>query len=290
MPGALRRMALIILTFAILAVGWLGWRLWVAVHAPPPILSLEVNGGEDMRLLPGTPLIFTVTLSGSPGARAARLGTGERPWHTRLRLELAEAERPIPWKPSILGPAVSIGFGHDARGRPTIEEESRAEAVLDADHVHTIDLAVGPEETARVAAGRYTIVASLTQPLWPLWRWRPRVVSSPVVVTLGRAAGAAVSPGELDRRRLSDLADYYLRAKRYEDARKTALEILRADPRSGNGYITLGDALGGLGQNADALESYENALFIEPPPGPEAEPPTYLIERLGEVQDRLSGH
>src|SRR4030042_7111896 len=107
MPGALRRMALIILTFAILAVGWLGWRLWVAVHAPPPILSLEVNGGEDMRLLPGTPLIFTVTLSGSPGARAARLGTGERPWHTRLRLELAEAERPSPWKPAILGPAGS---------------------------------------------------------------------------------------------------------------------------------------------------------------------------------------
>jgi hypothetical protein len=290
MPQALRRMGFIVLAIALLGAGWLGWRVWVAVHAPLPLLSLDIDGERELLLLPGTPLVFTVTLSGSPGASALRLGTRERPWNSRLLLELAGTQRPIPWRPSILGSAVSIAFGRDARGRPTISEDSRPVAVLDSDHVHTIDLAVGPEETARVASGRYRIVASLTQPLWPLWRWRPRVISNPVAFTIARAAGAGVSPAELDRRRLFDRADYYLRARRYEDARKTALEILRADPRSTDGYIALGDSLGGLGRNADALEAYEDALLVQPPPGPEAEPPGYLIERLGEVADRLGEH
>jgi hypothetical protein len=290
MPRALRRMSFIVLTLAILAAGWLGWRVWVAAHAPPPLLSLDVNGERELRLLPGTPLVFTVTLGASPGASDLRLGTRERPWHSRLRLELAGSKRPIPWRPSVLGSPLSIAFGRDGRGRPTITERSRAEAVLDSDHVHMIDLAVGPEETSRVASGRYRIVASLTQPLWPLWRWRPRVVSNPVALTIARAAGAAVPPAELNLRRLFDRADYYLRAGRYEDARETALEILRTDPRSTDGYIALGDALGGLGRNADALEAYEDALSVQPPPGPEAEPPSYLIERLGEIGDRLGEH
>jgi hypothetical protein len=283
-------MGLIVLALAILAMGWIGWRVWIAAHAPPPVLSLDVNRERDVRLLPGIPLVFTVTVSGAPGGPVTRIGGAGDPWWDHVRMVTEGGRRGIPWKPSPLSSPVSIRFGRDAHGHPTVEQGSDEEALLDADHVHTIDLAVGPEETARVAAGRYTIVASLHQPLWPPWRWRPTVISNAVVVTIRRAAGATIPAAELESLRLAELADYYLRAKKYEDARKTALRMLEADPRSADGYMNLGDALGGLGKNADALEAYEDALLVGPPPGPEAEPPSYLIERIGEVADRMKKH
>lgn len=287
MSGAIRRMGLIVLALLLLAAGWVAWRARSVAHAPPPVLSLEVNRGRDVRLLPGTPLIFSVSLGSAPGGPAGRVGGAGDPWSSHLRLALAGSGRAIPWVPTPLSSPISVRFGRDARGHPTVEQDSDEVALLDADHVHTIDLAVGPKDTARVAAGRYTIVASLHQPLWPPWRWRPTVVSNPVVVTIRRAAGATVPAAELESRRLAELADYYLRAKRYEDARKTALLILKADPRSVDGYIDLGDALSGLNRNADALEAYEDALLVRPPPGPQAEPPSYLIEKMGEVADRI---
>ena len=287
MRRMLGRMALAAVAVLVLALAWTAWRVRAAVRAPSPVLSLDVNRERDARLLPGTPLVFTVTLSGAPGGPAIRIGGAGNPWWSRVRLEPDGGGSGLPWKPSPLSSPVGIRFGRDARGHPTVEQDAGEQALLDADHVHTIDLAVGPEETARVAAGRFTIVASLRQPLWPPWRWRPKVVSNPVVVTIRRAAGATVPAAQLESRRLAELADYYLRAKKYEDARKTALRMLQADPRSVDGYTVLGDALGGLNQNADALEAYEGALVVMPPPGPGAEPPSYLIERIGEVTDRM---
>ena len=282
-PG---RIALAAVAVVVLASAWIAWRVRTAIRAPSPVLSLDVNRERDVRLLPGTPLVFTVSLSGAPRGPVTRVGAEDRPWQSGLRLELAGSGEPLPWKPLPLSSPISIRFARDARGHPTVEQDAGEEALLDADHVHTIDLAVGPEETARVAAGRYTIVARLGSSLWPPWRWRPRVVSNPVVVTIRRAAGATVPAAELESRRLAELADYYLRAKRYEDARKTALRMLKADPWSVDGYTVLGDALGGLNRNADALEAYEYALLVMPSPGPEAEPPSYLIERLGQARAR----
>jgi len=286
MRRILGRMALAAVVVIVLASAWIAWRVRTAFRAPSPVLSLDVNRERDARLLPGTPLVFTVSLSGAPRGPVTRVGGEDRPWQSGLRLELSGSGEPLPWKPLPLSSPISIRFGRDARGRPVVEQESGDEALLDADHVHTIDLAVGPEETARVAAGRYTIVARLGSSLWPPWRWRPAVVSNPVVVTIRRAAGATVPAAELESRRLAELADYYLRAKRYEDARKTALRMLQADPRSVDGYTVLGDALSGLGQNAEAVEAYEYALLVMPPPAPEAEPPSYLIERLGQARAR----
>ena len=158
--------------------------------------------------------------------------------------------------------------------------------MIDPYHVHSMELGVGPQETARQTAGQYTIMARLSPSWWPPWRSSSSVVSNQVRVTLSDEV--APSREALDGGRLLDLVKYDLRAESYEDARTGATELLRRDATSVDGYIALGDALRGLNQNADALTAYENALLVAPPPGPDDEPPSYLIDRLAELRERIS--
>src|SRR3990172_10106710 len=102
---------IIALIIIVSGIGWFGLRkssLSQASPPPdftPPIFTLQVNRQDNnVDILQGTPLVFTVFLSGSKSAPTpSRIGKSGSPWHTHVRLELVEGRKPLTWKLTLLG-------------------------------------------------------------------------------------------------------------------------------------------------------------------------------------------
>lgn len=277
----------IVLINFLAVIVWAGWQKgFISQGAPkpdfiPPVLTLQVNRQDNVDILQGTPLVFTVYLSGSSSVNPLRIGKPDSPWHTHVQLELAEG-KPLPWKLMSLGPPQAIIIQSDASGKITVDGKDGSEAVIDAEHQYTVEFGIGPEESAGISPGRYTVQAVLDVPFAGKSK---RVVSIPVVVNV-QEFGKTPLTAEQELRRLIESAEFYLQAERFEDAYRLALQVKERQPKKIQSYILLGDALNGLRRDKEALEAYDYALHLSAM-RKQYEPPTYLMLRKYEVEQRL---
>jgi len=287
MHKVLLRVVIIALIIIVSGIGWFGLRkssLSQASPPPdftPPVFTLQVNREDNVDIIQGTPLVFTVFLSGTESASPLRIGKPGNPWHTYVRLELAEG-KPLPWKSVLLGTPESFLFQRDASGQINIEGKEGDEAVINAEHNYTVEFGIGPEESVKIPPGRYTIQAVLDV---PFERENKRVASNPVVVNVEELGKKPFTADE-ELKRLIESAEFYLQAERFEDAYRLALQVKERQPKKIQSYILLGDALNGLRRDKEALEAYDYALHLSAM-RKQYEPPTYLILRKYEVEQRL---
>lgn len=289
MYKVLFRITLFTLVAAAAYMDFNAWKLpALAAKVPDILLSLQVNREREVSLLPGTPLVFTVFMSGSKTDPPLRIGGSGDPWYKYLRLESADDKKQIPFTWSLLGNPRALPRLGSSGDLGSVELYAGDEAVLDKErNLYTAELGVAPEETAKVPEGRYTIRAVLEVPTGALGNWSGRAVSNPVVVSLGKRAKETTPEDDPELSRLIESIEFYLRAERFEDAYRLALELKERQPKKVQSYILLGDALNGLKRDREALEAYTKALYIIATKDKQYEPPTYLIMRMDEVKQRL---
>ncbi|MGH7848932.1 MAG: hypothetical protein ACREOP_01410, partial [Thermodesulfobacteriota bacterium] len=217
-----------------------------------------------------------------------RIGGSGDPWYVYLRLESADDKKQIPFTWSLLGKPRALPRLGSSDDLGNAELHAGDEAILEKErNLYTAELGVAPEETAKIPEGRYTIRAVLEAPSGALGNWSGRAVSNPVVVSLGKRVKETTPEDDPELSRLIESIDFYLRAERFEDAYRLALELKERQPKKVQSYILLGDALNGLKRDREALEAYMKALYIIATKGKQYEPPTYLIMRMDEVKQRL---
>lgn len=289
----MRRIALIsaiVLAAAVLAVaGWLGWRVWHQHQSPSPRLAVQLNKAREPRLLQGTPLIFTISLTGSKRRPAMRIGSPGDPWYSHVSLQFADRKQAFPWKVVLLSAPQSLSYHRDTAGRLQFETIGGDEALVNAEQLYTMDLGIDPQQAAQIPPGQYMVSAVLKPPFWPPWRWTKRVVSKPVRFTVEKQGETAAAVPELDRMRLVKSIDFYLQAKQFQEAYDLALQLEKREPDKVYGYLLAGDALSGLQRDAEALEAYEHALHLAALRN-DYEPPEYLLIRKHQVEQRLEQH
>jgi hypothetical protein len=236
-----------------------------------PVITLDVNDESALEVAPGTPLVFTVHLSGDRRG-AVTVGTRATPWHSSLRLETEDA-RALPWPVEPHGTPIGTTLNDDARLTST---ENSPVARLEWQRTYyKAQLAVSPEHTKNLS-GAIRIRAVLDPAGWVFWRWRGRVESRPVTI---RVHPEAAARSELQQRRLMHSAAYFLDRHLYEEAHAAANELVRlAD--GVDAQILRGDALAGLKRPAEALGAYRRALQLRPR---SYEEPALLLERIARV-------
>jgi tetratricopeptide (TPR) repeat protein len=236
----------------------------------------------------GTPLLFTLFLSGAKTDPPLRIGGSGNPWYSYLRLESADDEKQIPFSWSLLGKPRSLYPRFSSSGDlGDADFYTGDEAILDeARNLYTAELGVAPEETAKIPEGKYTVRAVLEVSSGSPGKWHGRVTSNSVVVSIERIKEATPRDGQ-EWSRLMESINFYLRAERFEDAHRLALQAVQKKPDNIDSHILLGDALNGLRRYPEALKSYRKALFLIAAKRKQREPPTYLILRMEEVKQRL---
>lgn len=283
------RVTAIIVALAVAGVGWFMWQSWSRRAGPELVLTLQVDRGSEVTTVQGAPLFFTVFLSGSKTAPRFTIGSSENPWHKHLRLEAINNKKPLPLTWSLLGEPRTVYPRFDTSGNLlTVELYRGGEAVFDQmRNLYTAEFGLAPEETAKLPPGRYSVQAVLEVHSWLPWRRIDRLVSNAVAVTTQKQAYKAGAE-ELEWSRLEKSAIFYLRAKRFEEAHRLAVQLLRQQPESIDGHILLGDAFNGLRRDQEALDIYRKALLLITIQGERTpEPPEYLYARIHEVQRRL---
>jgi len=286
MRRLIMRIATIVLLAVVVGIGWFGEKKQsLSQTSPPsdftpPIFTLQVNRQDNVDTVQGAPLIFTVFLSSSKSANPLRIGKPGNPWHAHVRLELVEG-KPLTWKLAMLGSPQAFLFQRDASGRINIEGKEGEEAIIDAEHSYTVELGIDPDESAKITPGLYTIQAILDI---SFERENKRVASNPVIVNVQEQKVPLTAEQEL--RRLIESAEFYIQASRFEDAYLLAIKVKEREPKKIQSYILLGDALNGLRRDKEALEAYNYAIHLSALEK-QYEPPTYLMLRKYEVEQRL---
>lgn len=243
------------------------------------LLSLAVGGAQEIEVLTGTPLLFAVSLTGAGAGPPGRLGAAEKPWHAHVLLERAESGEAGSWQAVALAPHSLVFDADGAR------DETAPEALVEADRVHLVTLAIAPEAAAQISAGRYALGAVVVQP--GRSGEAARVVSESVAVVVREAVEDPATQAALERRRALGEADFYLRARRFKDAQRAAARLVASDRADASAHMLLGDALAGLQQYEQARGAYRAALGVAGR-APNDEPPQALFDRLYEVAERLA--
>jgi hypothetical protein len=255
---------------------------------PTVFLTLQVNRQRVITAIPGTPLVFTVFMSGSKTDPPLRIGGSGNPWYRYLRLESADDKKQIPFSWSLLGKPRAIPRLSSSRDPVALELYTGNEAILDETrNLYTAELGIAPEETAKIPQGKYTIRAVLEVSSGSPGKWSGRAVSNPVVVSVEDEAGKTPDSAHSEWNRLVESINFYLRAGRFEDAHGLALQAVEQKQDNVDSHILLGDALNGMRRDEEALKSYRKALFMIATKGKQYEPPTYLMLRIDEVKQRL---
>lgn len=265
------------------------WRFHAMARESPDIfLTLQVNRQKEITVIPGTPLVFTVFMSGSKTDPPLRIGGSGDPWYEYLRLESADDKKQIPFTWSLLGKPRALPRLGSSGDPGNVELYAGDEAVLDKErNLYTAELGVAPEETVKIPEGRYTIRAVLHVPSGSQGKWSGRAVSNPVVVSVEKRIKDGTPSDDREWSRLIESINFYLLAERFNDAYRLALQAVEQKRDNVDARILLGDALNGLGRDEEALKSYTKALYLIATKGKQYEPPTYLIIRMDEVKQRL---
>ena len=125
---------------------------------------------------------------------------------------------------------------------------------------------------AAAAPGTYEIRAVLEQPSRLPWMRSRTLTSAPVIVVVLPAPRP-----RSERERLALTARYYLLAKRPEEARQAAWDLVGLDLQDVGAAMLLGDALAALDRKGEALTAYRAALANSPR---SYESPLLLYERI----------
>lgn len=247
--------------------------------AARPGVTVLVNHRARVEIVPGTPLVFQLSIGSSASSASMRVGSRLRPWHTLLRLEgIDSSGRTLSWPSGRAGSPRSTHVIRGPNARPTVSEFDVSVARLETGrHVHTAMLAAGPDETAAVAPGLYRFRAVLETPSWLLWGWRGRQVSQPVTVVVRDASKAGSKRDTLESERLRRTAAFYISTTRFEEAEKAARQLVARQPDQANAHVLLGDALVALNRHGEALAAYRRAMLLIPP---SHEEPTTLVDRI----------
>jgi hypothetical protein len=242
-----------------------------------PGLTLLVNQRTQTEILPGTPLLFDVSLGSSPSSAPFDVGDRWRPWHSLVRLEQVPTEQTVPWTLVRVGPPRSIHFVRDNDGQPALTEDSSSAARLEAGrHVHTVTFAAAPNDTGRIKPGTYRVRGVVETPSWMYWGWKGRVASAAVAIVV-RDPSSSDRREQLDAERLALAAKFFLTAGRFEEARQAAVSLVTMNPLDSRSHILLGDASAGLNRLEEALDAYQRAMALLPR---SYEEPRLLIDRI----------
>jgi hypothetical protein len=250
-----------------------------ASTAPAPLIVLQLNGATAERVTSGSPVFFTLSLTGSPGQPAIRLGASGSPWTASVRFETATGA-PLPFRVESVGRAVSYPAGSRERGddRAIAGEDI---AVVDGARIHRAQFGVSPDEASRIPRGKHEIRAVLA----PQGQTAPSSTSNVVALTVEQPSGDAAQLAVAEKSRLVASARFHLRASRWDDAHRVALEIAKRSDADTVAYMLLADALNGLRRDEEALAAYEEALGALP--ANTTESPDYILARMEEVRGRL---
>ena len=235
-----------------------------------PVLTLVVNGEASVDVLPGTPLVFELTLKGERRGTVA-VGNALRPWHNLIRLE-DEHGRPLPWPVSAHGEpnGISVDF---SGAHPAISTERTAVAHLEWQRSeYTVAFAVDPHQTARLS-GTIHVRGVLESPWWHWSSWRGKVTSRGVAINVRSESGGST----LHLQRLLLSAKFFLDRREYDKANAASEELARLAPDRAIAEILRGDALVGLNQPARAMAAYRRALALG---GRGYEEPVLLLDRI----------
>jgi hypothetical protein len=290
MKGIARVVKLILAALAVGTLVWLGTRIW-ARSADAPIIALRLADHareSGLSVVQGTPLVFEVFVTHATGAGRMRIGSSGDPWYEHLVLQSNGNRGQVSWLPSVLGHPRSLYPVFDRNGKfQRLELYDGKEAILDnLRQSYAAELGVSPERSADIAPGSYTIRAVLNEWSWIPWGWRGRVASDPINLTI-QAAGS-LSDAQLSER-LAASAQFYLMARDYQHASNVARELVKRKPDDADAFTALGDALGGLRRDQEALKFYEMALQLISTQPHSREPPDYLWERIVQVSQRIRG-
>lgn len=244
---------------------------------------LRVNSARQATVLSGTPLTFSVFLSGAKNSPSWRIGTTGHDWVAHLYLQSVDTNRRLDW------PLVQLGtprqFSRAARGSGQFTPQTWDKPVASQDVLYRVNLAIDPQQASKIPAGQHKVVAVLHVPFWPPWNWSGHVFSRPVTVQVLAQSSVPVST-DLEEERLIASVEFYLDAHRFQEAYENASQLKEREPDSIDSYILLGDALSGLRRDQEALETYDYALDLAAQQNV-YEPPEYLLIRKHQLEQRL---
>lgn len=261
-----------------LTSAWCVLRTPAVTRSPRLGLTLLVNRQARAEIVPGTPLVFELSLGSGAPVPVFSVGSRWRPWSTLGRIENV-GTRSAPWALTRVGER-SVHVMRQSDGRQSVTMDSAAVARFeDGRHVHTIVWAVGPEDSSRVQPGTYQVRGIVETPFWLVWGWTGHAASQ--VATIVVRAPEQSTSVELDVRRMQATTDYYLGLGRFAEAHAAAIELVGVQPREATAHVRLGDALAGLNRKPEALASYQLAMSLLPP---SSEEPTLIHERIDEVR------
>lgn len=278
--------AIVFIAVVLVGAAWLGSRMWAQRQHPSPSLNVLVNKQREVTVVQGSPLVFTISMTGSKHKPEVRIGSPGHPWYSNMSLTSAKNKQPLPWKVVLLSPPQSTSYHRDASGRVTFDTLGGDEALVSPAQLYSMDIAISPEETSRIPEGRYTVAAVLSPSFWPPWRWTGRVISRPVAITVVKRSENAALNDSLDRKRLVSSIEFYLQTQQFDKAYALALQFQNREPNTIYSFLLLGDALNGLRRDQEALHAYDQALhlaFVKD----SYEAPEYLLMRKHEVEQRL---
>jgi hypothetical protein len=246
------------------------------------VLTLQVNDATGADVGAGEPVFFAVSLSGTSPTRAFRISTPGRAWSAELRFETSDG-KPVPMKIEQLGSADTYRI---RRARKTPEAAPLGqgpEALVDDSRIHLVDFGLGPDESARLAAGAYDVRVVL--PLASAPEGITQLVSNTVSVRVAPAASGSQASPEQEKVRLEAAARFHLQAHNWEAAHRVALQLVERQDAGTAAFILLGDSLNGLRRDGEALAAYQDAMATLPQDLKES--PDYLLARIEEVEQRL---
>ena len=261
-----------------LTSAWCVLRTPAVARSPRLGLTLLVNRQARAEIVPGTPLVFELSLGSGASGPVFSVGSRWRRWSTLGRIENVET-RSAPWVLTKVGER-SVHVVRQPDGRQSVTMDSEAVARFEGGrHVHTVIWTVGPEDSSRVQPGTYKVRGIVETPFWLVWGWTGHA-ASPVATIVVRAPGQSTSV-ELDAQRMAATADYYLGLGKFAEAHAAALELVGVQPKEATAHVRLGDALAGLNRKSQALASYQLAMSLLPP---SSEEPTLIHKRIDKVR------
>lgn len=280
---------------------------------PEPSVSLQIDSLDELEVLQGTPLIFSVRMANPRAANAASTNdarqrdldsAGDQVKQGALSGAAAEPilalarrrreVRAVTWGSPEHRWETFLYFELQPDNAPArrlswpvtpVAAPQATTVTLDATSTIQIDHALAPAGSAAVAPGEYLIAAVLEIPSdvsLPSGQWHGRVVSSTVHLTITPAVQP--SPADTQATELR-MAEFFSTTKDWNRAIEHAQRVIAANPTSIPAHIVVGDAKEALGDGPGALDAYQRARQFFSAQYPDSdEAPRYLdlkIARLG---------
>jgi hypothetical protein len=278
-------------------------------HAPAqpllePELNLLVNGSRHIKLMPGTPLVFTLTLRNGEAARAALGNDAREQLQQELKEEVSsgdltpqQADETLQQEPTAVAvPGISVtvmpaGFAFEpAEGKTGLPWEpkiadpaSPGAVVLNSTQKVLVIFVVAPDQTAPTTDGIFKIRARFDNRT--PGQWQGTIPSNRVTIEVLRRPETPSIDQQKEQQVL--LGEYYLTIKDHRHALDAAHKVLLVDSGAVDGLALLGKVLEAEQDYRGALDAYEKALAQSEVRYPKADlPPFGLRQSVARMRTR----